>query len=78
VQLGYTLSTQAKIDAEFAGAPGARFTTNGLDPSPWIARGGLGLVSNTAGGMEISARYDVEYRKDFLNQTASVKLRWLF
>lgn len=43
-----------------------------------MVRGGLGVVSNTAGGMEVSARYDAEYRKDFLNQTASVKLRWAF
>ena len=77
--LGYdALSKQASIDAEFAGAPGARFTTKGLDPSPWMARGGLGVVSNTAGGMEVSARYDAEYRKDFLNQTISAKLRWAF
>ena len=77
--LGYdALSKQARIDAEFAGAPGTRFTTNGLDPSPWMARGVLGVVSNTAGGVEISARYDAEYRQDFLNQTISAKVRWAF
>jgi len=60
------------------GAPGAAFTTLGLDPSPWMARGGFGLSPTTANGIEISARYDVEFRNDFLNQTASVNLRWDF
>jgi outer membrane autotransporter protein len=75
---GYdVLSKRASITAAYVGAPGAAFTTQGLDSSPWLARGGLGLTT-TAGGAEITARYDAEYRKDFLNQTASVKLRWVF
>ncbi|KGK42129.1 hypothetical protein LH51_09380 [Nitrincola sp. A-D6] len=77
--LGYdALNEQASIASSFAGAPSAAFTTQGLKSSPWLARGGLGIVSHTSGGMEISARYDAEYRQDFLNQTASVKLRWTF
>jgi outer membrane autotransporter protein len=77
--VGYdVLSKQASITAAFAGAPGVAFTTQGLDPSPWLVRGGLGIVSKTKSGMEITARYDVEHRSHFLNQTASVKLRWAF
>lgn len=77
--LGYdALNSQASMTSSFAGAPGVAFTTEGLKNSPWLARGGLGLASQTAGGMEISARYDAEYRQDFLNQTASIKLRWAF
>ncbi|WP_168708646.1 autotransporter domain-containing protein [Hydrogenophaga sp. PAMC20947] len=77
--LGYdTLSKQSSITAAFAGAPGLAFTTQGIDPSPWLVRGGLGIATQTQSGMEISARYDVEYREAFLNQTASVKLRWAF
>jgi autotransporter family porin len=77
--LGYDLlNDQASITSAFTGAPTAAFTTKGLDPSPWMVRGGLGIVSNTQSGMEVSARYDVEHRSDFLNQTASVKLRWAF
>lgn len=75
--VGYdALSEQASITASFAGAPGAAFVTNGIDPNPWIARAGLGLSANAPSGMEITARYDAEYREDYLNQTASVKLRW--
>lgn len=77
--LGYdALNERTSVTATFAGAPGAAFTTHGLAPSPWLVRGGFGVVSNTAGGMEVIARYDAEHRKDFLNQTASVKLRWAF
>jgi len=77
--VGYdTLAEQNSITASFAGAPSAAFTTDGLDPDPWILRAGVGLVSTTTNGMEISARYDAEYRDDYLNQTASIKLRWGF
>jgi outer membrane autotransporter protein len=77
--VGYdALQSQNSITAAFAGAPGAAFTTLGLDPSPWMARGGFGLSHTTANGMEIRARYDVDFRNDFLNQTASVNLRWDF
>ncbi|WP_210543523.1 autotransporter outer membrane beta-barrel domain-containing protein [Rhodoferax sp. PAMC 29310] len=77
--LGYDLlNEQASITAAFAGSPSAAFTTNGLKPSPWLLRAGVGVVHNTASGVEISARYDAEYRENFLNQTASVKARWMF
>ena len=77
--LGYDLiNEQAAITAAFAGSPSAAFTTNGLKPSPWLLRAGVGVVHHTAGGVEISARYDAEYRENFLNQTASVKARWMF
>lgn len=77
--IGYdALSRQASITAAYAGAPGAAFQTKGLDPSPWLLRGGLGVSSTTQSGMEVSARYDAEYRDSFLNQTLSAKLRWAF
>lgn len=75
--VGYdALNSQSSITASFAGAPGAGFTTRGLEPSPWLQRAGLGLSTNTDNGVEISLRYDAEHRESFLNQTASVKLRW--
>lgn len=77
--LGYdVINEQASITAAFAGAPTASFVTNGIDPSPWLLRGGLGVVGKATETVEISARYDVEARKDFDNQTASVKVRWAF
>jgi autotransporter family porin len=77
--VGYdTMNEGTSITASYAGAPGAAFTTEGLDVEPWLVRGGLGISSTMANGVELSARYDVEYRENFLNQTASVKARWAF
>lgn len=77
--VGYdTLNEQAAITSAFAGAPSAAFVTYGLDPSPWLVRSGMGAVYRTKAGLEITGRYDAEYRESFLNQTASVKVRWAF
>lgn len=77
--LGYdVINEQASITSAFAGAPTSSFTTKGMDPSPWLMRGGLGIVGKATETVEVSARYDVEARKDFDNQTASVKVRWSF
>ncbi|MDO9283045.1 MAG: autotransporter domain-containing protein [Methylotenera sp.] len=76
---GYdVINEQASLTSAFAGAPSVSFTTKGLDPSPWLMRGGLGIVSKATETVEISARYDIEARKDFDNQTASMKVRWAF
>ncbi|QDF99785.1 hypothetical protein CJ010_16150 [Azoarcus sp. DD4] len=77
--VGYdTINERASVTAAFAGAPGAAFVTSGIKPEPWLVRGGLGAVFKTGGGVEISGRYDAEYRESFINQTASVKARWMF
>ena len=76
---GYDLiNEQSSITSAYAGAATAAFTTRGLDPSPWLERGGLGLTHTLDNGTEISLRYDVESRSDFLNQSAAVKARWAF
>ncbi|MBU1332168.1 MAG: autotransporter domain-containing protein [Gammaproteobacteria bacterium] len=75
--VGYDiLNSQSSVTSAFAGEPGIGFKTNGLDSSPWSQRGGLGLIHATEQGAEVSLRYDVEHSDGFLNQTASVKLRW--
>ncbi len=77
--LGYDLiNDQVSISSSFAGAPSAQFTTDGIDPSPWIATGGFGLSHTTENGAEISANYDAEYRSDYLSHTASLKLNVAF
>ncbi|WP_166363276.1 autotransporter domain-containing protein [Pseudomonas akapageensis] len=76
---GYDLiNEQTSITSTYAGAADAAFTTRGLDPSPWLTRAGLGLTHNLSNGTEVSLRYDVESRSDFLNQGASIKARWAF
>ncbi len=77
--VGYdTMSKLSAITAAFAGAASSAFVTYGINPSPWIGQAGLGAVYKTKSGLELSARYDVEYRESFLNQTASMKARWAF
>jgi outer membrane autotransporter protein len=77
--VGYdVINDEAIIVSAYAGAPGAAFATYGLDPEPWLGRAGLGLVHSLASGVEITARYDAEFRDDFTNQTASIKARWAF
>lgn len=79
VGAGYdVLAERSAIVASFAGAPGAAFTTYGAEPTPWVGRAGVGATYRTNTGMEIAVRYDAEHRTQFLNQTASVKLRWMF
>ena len=76
---GYDLlGKQSSIVSAFAGTPSAAFTTRGIEPSKWLGRGGLGLVNKVSDTLELSARYDIEFREGFTNQTASVKARWMF
>lgn len=77
--VGYDLiNDRASITSAMAGAPTAAFTTRGIDSDPWVLRGGAGMVYRTSERTEVTARYDVEGREDFTNQTASVKVRWAF
>ncbi|SCK20624.1 autotransporter outer membrane beta-barrel domain-containing protein [Vogesella sp. LIG4] len=77
--VGYdTLAKRNSITATFAGAPGAAFTTYGLNPDPWIEHVGLGLTHTTQSGAELSINYDAEHRDGYNNQTASLKARWAF
>ena len=76
--VGYdTLSKQSSITAAYLGG-GAAFTTMGINPSPTIVSGGLGVVVKSSKTVEITGRYDIEARSGFLGQTVSVKARWPF
>jgi autotransporter family porin len=78
VGIGYNLlSEAASLTASYTGG-GTAFTTKGIASSPWLASVGFGVNFATSDTTEVTVRYDLEGRKDFLNQTASVKLRWLF
>lgn len=77
--VGYDLNdSDIVVTAAFAGAPTASFNTTGLDQSPWIADAGLAYVHTTEAGAEVSLKYDLQYREDFLNQSAAVKVSWDF
>lgn len=77
--IGYdAINKRAAITSAFAGSPDASFVTYGIDSSPWLVQAGLGLAYKAKDQLEITGQYDVDYRDSYLNQTASVKLRWLF
>lgn len=77
--IGYdTMNKRDSLTSAFAGANSATFVTYGNRPSPVLYRGGLGAVMKLKPGFELTARYDLEHREGFLNQTASANLRWLF
>ena len=77
--IGYdTINERGNVVASYAGTPGQAFGTRGIDHSPWLVAGGMAYVYNTTGGAEISVRYDVEGRSDYVNQSASVKAKWAF
>lgn len=76
--LGFdAINDQASLTSSFVGG-GASFATNGIDQSPLLLRAGLGLEMNPSSNLEIVTRYDLEARDDFMNHTASVKLRMPF
>jgi outer membrane autotransporter protein len=69
---------KSSITSAFAGAPNATFVTYGIRPEAWQATAGMGLLHQMQNGTELSVRYDAEYKTGFLNQTASLKARWMF
>lgn len=71
------INEQASITSSYVGG-GAAFTTQGIKPSATIVSGGLGLSYLTERGVELAARYDIEARESFTNQTASLKMRMPF
>jgi hypothetical protein len=77
--LGYdAVNDRGNIVSVYAGAPGQAFATSGIDHSPWMVSGGIGYAMQVDQGMQVSLRYDVEGRGDYLNQTASVRANWQF
>jgi uncharacterized protein with beta-barrel porin domain len=74
VGLGYDfLAKRNRVVSTFVGG-GATFATEGLGAQRFVAYGGLGLTLLKAKGLELSARYDVELRRAFSNQSISFKL----
>lgn len=77
--VGYdAINDPGNIVAAYAGLPGQSFSTPGLTHSPWLMTAGVGYEYRTAGGTSIALRYDVQARSGFVNQSASLKVSWLF
>ncbi len=76
---GYNLvNDRVRITASFAGG-GDPFDTNGLQVSPWLAHGGLGVSGMLASNVELAVRYDAQTSPTaFVSQSASAKLKISF
>lgn len=78
VSAGYDFTNKQSVTTSSFVGGGAVFETKGLDSSPWLYRGGLGLLHDS-NGMEYSLRYDLERRTSgYTNQTLSARVRWAF
>ena len=73
-----TIGDQASVSAFYAGTPGLSFTTPGLTPPRWSEHGGVGMVHNVAGGLEVTGRYDLVTQENYISHTVSANLRWSF
>ena len=77
--VGYdALAKRGSVTSAFAGSPGASFSTQGMDAAPWIVRAGLGYSYKFSDATDITARYDVDAKDRFINQTVSLKARRAF
>jgi outer membrane autotransporter protein len=79
VTAGYDLlNKQSESSATFVGG-GSAFVTKGVDTSPWLLRAGFGVLMLNDKGMEVTMRYDTEYRgSGYLNQSVSAHVRMPF
>ena len=76
--MGYDLLDEdASVTSSFAGG-GAAFSTPGIDSERIVGRLGVGVNVEASEGLTFSARYDLEAREDFSNQTGSLRMRWKF
>ena len=71
------IGDDAAITSSFVDG-GSSFVTSGIDPSRLMLRGGLGMVYSMTNKVDIVARYDLDAREDFTNQTGSIKLEMKF
>ncbi len=76
VAAGYNvLNRQVVLASNYAGG-GDAFATYGLQLSPWLYSGGVGIGGMLQKGVELNMRYDVQATSsNYLNQIASAKLK---
>jgi outer membrane autotransporter protein len=67
--------TQPRFEtaAEFLGAPGIVFRTQGVEPAADILNLGVGALLATAGGVDLRASYDLELKDDYTAHAGYVR-----
>jgi outer membrane autotransporter protein len=71
------LSNASTLRASYVGG-GAAFNTPMLESGRVLGNAGLGIVNQFSNGLELTLRYDLEGRDNYLQHTASAKLRARF
>lgn len=76
--VGYDFMTDRnEVTASLAGT-GARFTTQGIEQDEWVYDAAIGSKYSTENGTEVTARYGVNARDNYTEQSVSLNLRVLF
>lgn len=68
------LNDDQQVTASLVGG-GGQFVTRGIDSSRWRTRAGLGVQGETAGGLQMTASYDHEWRSGYRQRSLSLLLR---
>jgi outer membrane autotransporter protein len=70
-----TMNNQVQMTSIYQGG-GPSFTTNGMQVSPTLYAGGLGIIGNITKDVELIARYDAQYRTTgYFSQMASIRAK---
>ena len=70
-----TMNNQVQMTSTYQGG-GPSFTTNGMQVSPTLYAGGLGIIGNITKDVELIARYDAQYRTTgYFSQMASIRAK---
>ncbi|WP_040727977.1 autotransporter domain-containing protein [Thiomicrorhabdus sp. Kp2] len=73
--IGHDFSTdKASVTSSLQGT-GATFTTDGIKPSERVYQAGFGAKYNSQSGTELSAKYNLNSRDNYLDQTVSANIR---
>ncbi|GAB6070773.1 hypothetical protein JCM30760_18700 [Thiomicrorhabdus hydrogeniphila] len=73
--IGHDFSTdKASVTSSLQGT-GATFTTDGIKPSERVYQAGFGAKYNSESGTELSAKYNLNSRDNYLDQTVSANIR---
>jgi len=76
--IGYdAMADQSNLTSSFSGG-GAQFTTQGIKPDEVVYNAGIGAKYSLENGTEITARYDIDGREDYTDQSISANFRVLF
>ncbi|MDD9302467.1 MAG: autotransporter outer membrane beta-barrel domain-containing protein [Desulfobacter sp.] len=78
ISLGYDLLADGSSLVSTYTGGGPSFVVTGNSPDEKVYQGGLGYELTCFRGMELLARYRVESRKHFFNQTGSINFRFPF